>query len=171
MKQFNETPKNDTQIIKGGNKLKINRKKIILITALSVVVISILVGIVLVTTKNKKPDQSSVKTIKFEETITPNAYGNFLSTAIKGFYLGGNTNGVQIPSHGYYPSSEDIKSEEWTKANMQLDDKMIGLISKGEVVYESKGCNAEQPSSEKNKCTGFTVKSAGNVLFDSTKSE
>ena len=165
MLQENGAPKRDYR--------KPWQKKYIIIF-IPILLILILVGIttrILVNKKSNKNTQATVKPIKYEETITPNAYGNFLSVAVKSFYQGGNTNNVEIPAHNYYPSAADIKNRDWTKQNMQLDDRMSDLIKSGEVVYETKGCKSDKPSNEQNKCTSFVVKSAGVVLFDSTKKD
>lgn len=169
MEEFNKTPKNESRKVIIGSKPQLSRRKIILIITILFIFLGLLTGAIYYIFKSKKQDKPTAITIKYEETITPNAYGNFLSTSLKGFYLGGNTNGVQIPAHNYYPSSKDIKDPNWTKENMQLDEKMNDLIAKGEVVYEPKGCNADQPSGENNKCSSFIVKSAGKILYDSTK--
>lgn len=173
MLQENRTPEKGTQVVTGKNSRGLPKKKFFIIGSLLLVAL-VLIGIlvtVLVHKKSDSNDQVAVKPIQYEETITPNAYGNFLAVAVKSFYFGGNTNGVDIPTHNYYPSTADLKDREWTKKNMQLDDRMHELITSGEVVYEPKGCNADQPSGEQNKCSDFVVKSGDSVLFDSTKKD
>ena len=175
-RQNNGNTSSSNKVIVGSNLTKeIIRKKFALISGISLLVLAIIALVFMLNSSTKKENattkQNTIKSVTYEETVTPNAYGNFLAVAVKGFYLGGNTNGVDIPAHNYYPSTADIKSSAWTKQNMQLDDRMNDLIAKGEVVYEPKGCKTDQPSSDKNKCNAFVVKSAGKTLFDSTKKD
>lgn len=174
---MNDKQNNNTSIVGSGGKARkpLDPKVKLLLKVAGLIIIGILIGLLVSKLATKETAQESntntPKEVSYEETVTPNAYGNFLSVALRGFYLGGNTNGVDIPAHNYYPSAADLKNREWTKQNMQLDDRMHELITSGEVVYEPKGCNAGQPSSDQNKCTEFVVKSGDTTLYDSTKKE
>lgn len=108
------------------------------------------------TTEFPKP-----KPITYEETVTPDAYSQFMSVALEIFWSGGNANGKEISGHGYYPSSADIKNPAWAKSNLKLHDQLNKSIKDGSVVYLPKGCDADKPSSSENKCTSFVIQSNG----------
>ncbi len=166
---------NSTSVV-GGKKTRkpLPPKVKLLLAVVGILVVGLIIGLVIGKSMSNTADKNTTdapKEVSYEETITPKAYGNFLAVALRGFYVGGNTNGVDIPAHNYYPSVADLKSREWSKQNMQLDDRMITLIASGEVVYEPKGCKADQPSSDQNKCSEFIVKSGNTTLYDSTKQD
>lgn len=170
----NSTGSNNSIIGNKKPRKPFNPRLLLPIGGVIILLLGLLIGILIGKSSNSgdsNDNTNQIPEITYEETVTPNAYGEFLSVALKGFYLGGNTNGVSIPTHNYYPSTADLKDREWTKKNMQLDDRMHELITSGEVVYEPKGCNADQPSGEQNKCSDFVVKSGDSVLFDSTKKD
>lgn len=96
------------------------------------------------------------------------AYRNVLAFSVKGYHVGASLNGKEIPAHGYYPSAADVKNTTWSRENLNLDAKLQESIAKGEIVYEPKGCDADKPSSDKNKCLGFVIKEGDDILSDSS---
>ncbi len=173
-----EQPKSDLQTqnekILGTNKKNLFSKRNIFIGLILVVALLFVVSVILFKNngdKSKKSNDTKAltnlpapKKVDIKDTNTPTAYGNFLAASLESFWAGGNTNGVSIPPHKYYPSTVDIKTSSWTKQNMQLDDQLQQLISTGSIVYKSSGCDENKTSSPENKCTDYIISIDGKEI-------
>lgn len=159
------------------NKPSSSRKAILLIGLLLVLLASIGIGYYFTSKNNDSdpiPERPTVTTefpkpkpVTYEETVSPNAYGQFMSVALEIFWSGGNANGQEIQGHGYYPSVADVKNANWAKKNLKLHAELNKSIKDGSVVYVPKGCDADKPSSSQNKCTSFVIQSNGQDIAKS----
>jgi len=118
----------------------------------------------------KAPEPKTQLTkMKYVDSITPAAYGNFLANALNSFYKGGSTNGKKIKAHHYYPTTNDLKNKNWTKKNLPLGTKVEKLITNSKLVYKPEGCRQDKPSGPKNACTSYKIMTNGSVVHDSSK--
>ena len=102
-------------------------------------------------------DTSAKKSKSIINSTTITSEAAMVKILLEFYKTGGNANGIDIPAHSYYPSTADIKNVDWSKKNMNIEDDTHKLISTGKIVYETKGCKTDQPSSDKNKCSGYIL--------------
>lgn len=155
-----------TVIGKDKKRIPLKRSALLSLVILVVAVVLVVTSVVVIKKRNDAKEKKAAQTLKnlpapkkvdISETNTPTAYGNFLAIALESYWIGGNTNGVSIPGHKYYPSQSDIKDLNWAKQNLQIDESLHQLISSGNIIYKPSGCDINKASSPSNKCTGFTV--------------
>lgn len=138
------------------NKLAIKKSHLL---GLIIVLLLVIAGLVAyIATGGKKKTAEAPKTVEYAQTITPTAFSNYLSVALESFYSGGNTNGVDVPGHNYYPSTADLKDLTWSQKNVQLDAHTVEQINSGEIVYVPTGCDANRVTNQTNKCKSFIIK-------------
>ncbi len=159
---------------KGRFNLWGNKKLLFVTIVLLVVAAGIVIGIL--TRKNDDNSMAtddktnnSTKTEKDNEirdstTITSQA--SMVKIVLGIFKVGGTVNGASVASRGFYPSTVDMKNASWLKENMQIGADTHKLIESGEIVYEPKGCKADQPSGEDNKCSGFILRVDGKIVAE-----
>jgi|GEM_PF-5870767 len=157
--QVSESDKS-SNIFSGSNKKSVHHHPLLIGGGLILLVLATIL-LTLSLAPRKESVSNQPKPVKYSETVTPTAYGSFLSVALESFYSGGNTNGVDIPGHKYYPSTADLKDLDWAQKNVQLDAHMFSLITDGKVIYSPKGCDANRPSSAQNMCKSFIVTADG----------
>jgi hypothetical protein len=161
-----------SKILKGGDSISRSKKrslKRIIWLPLSLVAVLGIWKFINFTIGKTSKSKTQLATIKYSDSITPVAYGNFLVNALNSFYKGGGTNGKKIKAHHYYPTTADLKNKNWLKKNLPLGTKVEQLILGSKLVYKPTGCQANKPSSSKNACTSYTITSNGSIIYDSAK--
>jgi len=153
-------------VIKKSKKRSL--KKIMLVPLILVITLAIWQIFNIFSKKAPEPKTQLTK-MKYADSITPTAYGNFLANALNSFYKGGSTNGKKIKAHHYYPTTNDLKNKNWTKKNLPLGTKVEKLITNSKLVYKPEGCRQDKPSGPKNACTSYKIMTNGSVVHDSSK--
>lgn len=115
-------------------------------------------------TPNNSAKAEQDNEVRDATTITSQA--GMLKIVLGIFKTGGTVNDASVAARGFYPSTVDMKDASWLKENMQIEADTHELIESGEIVYEPKGCNADQPSGEDNKCNGFILRVDGKVVAE-----
>lgn len=147
------TPHSDAVIYQGETKNKKRRWPIFAATSIGVIIIGVTAMILLQKPKQEAPKINADRSITYtyEESSSAQAYGNLLSAALESYKVGGNKNGIKVEGRGHYPTDEQVKNKEWSRANLKLNDDVVNLIEKGTLSYTASDCEQE-------KCTAYVIK-------------
>lgn len=172
-----EEDKSQQQGIGGAKKNTTEKRKKLVLLLVVLVVAAATATLITIrssdekpTSQNKAGDSSNTsqedEATPIKDTTTLTSQGTMIEMVLSVFKVGGTFNDKKIEGKGYYPSNVDMKDAVWLKQNMNIDDSTHAFLQSGEIVYESKGCDANKPSSTGNACSGYVIKVNGKVVAE-----